>query len=299
MKIMNLCNNEISKYPIQNICKLFVSNDDKYLFFAKDYSNVLYIYNITDVTLLKKKCFSSKYYIYSMIQCDNENIFIVLENRRTSEYNIMKYNFGKDIEEIINIPNLKYADFRDVIKKGNQNIYKFQISYRDDKIIDEYYGWKDGFIRVEDEKLFLNNYTEIAYSNDGKYYFVSYTKMDGHFDPKEVTKQSKLKVYDSSNHLLINLNDREFENELDIPKKYYAGHFTFDVGQKRNVFYTKRDNIVELYYFDPIEYKKIELDFDFIQIWDVWISFKNNAFIVGVNGPIYSYCYVYSLSTFL
>lgn len=299
VKVYNLNNDSLYKLKIRDISQAIITYDDKYIICRKEYSNYLYIYNLEDGKILLRKKISAEYKISSLVQCDTENIFLSLKSDYTKNSLtciIIRYNFETGEEQKIVLPHLIEADFKSYIKKGNLLLFPFEF-FCEDKYQTVYYTWNDCFVKTDDKlvrECHLN--MDMNYSKNADYYSIATIGDFEENNYSKFTNDSQIVVYNKYNQPIIKINNRIFLTPEDIAKKYYLGYFTYDIDADEDVFYTKYDNIVELYYLKSMTLKKIEFDFD---IMNVYISFKNDCIIL-LSLEIYcSYSYIYKLSNMI
>ncbi len=276
LKIYNTNSLKISEVPLKYICDAYITNDEKYLICRKDYCEYIYVYNLKTKEILVQKLFKKEYVVTSFVECDENSMFVCLESKQNKPCIIVKYNFLKDEERIIYIPNMEKACFESTIVYNNQRLYL--IMSQDHQY--RYYQWNNSSFEIVDiYQKYLNENLIITTSSDGNYSsIVNMIDLDNFEDSsfKKVSKESYLAVFKQS-QLLFKLNKRKFEILDDMGTKHYFGRFTFDPISKEMVFYTRCHNKVQLYYLTSK--KIIEFNTQF-KLYDIYISFIKDIIII-------------------
>ncbi len=305
IKVYDIINQRIQKYPYSNISGIIITNDDQYIICYKYFSEFLYIYSING-KLIQKKRILKDYKIFKVIQCDKENILICSKlyskDNNNSEFIILKYNFLNGEIQRFNFNYLQNAELIYNLKRRNKQIWKFSFSDKFDRCYDKFFIW-DGMFKEFNEmpKEVYNRFMKSGCSFDENYYYFSvygniYKIMDfiSLDEFSRFSKECYLKVFNKDGDIVLNLNNKIFDSVDDICNRLYGGYFVYDCKREENVFCEVERNMIKLHYLETGDVKKIELEYDFMQSY---ISFEKDILIVIRVETTYSKCLIYKLSS--
>lgn len=275
IRVFDMRINKEYKFKVNYVSNVCISNDDRFLFYSRECSGYIKIYDLIEHKLVKR-CITRSKYIKSIHQYSQNQLLIWGKSEwGKSFYELYIYNFIDDKVEIYKDDNI--ISVEEVIKYNNKLYYPIDFIDGDNEISKYCEFYNDELIKHHDK---LNNDKNVLFSNDNKYCAViNKIFLSDEKDYQLLNENTNIDMYNCDDKKLIfKIKDREFKSTFDILMNQYYGHFVTDLNNE-NIFYTFPDNKIIFYYLESKVVKEINLD---KEIMDCFVSFKNDYVAVRV-----------------
>lgn len=299
MRVYNIKEKNFIKINMDDVSHIYISNDDRFMIFAKSYSPYVYLYDLLKQEVVLRKVLERNTIIKSIYSNNNGNVLIWLQdNSHTINYNgqdktrYLLYSFNcKDncFQKISNfdmygVTHIFDAIYRiEFIDKNSNKHWISNCEIIDDKIQETHL--------LED---YISSNYQIGFSKDKKYYFIAENSMKKNNDTILDESNSQLIVYKNSTEIL-KINNRRANSSLETILNFYRGKFVID-NEGNHIFYTSYNQKIYLYYLEKNIVKEIPLG---MPILNYYISFINDYLFISSPQISYSVCYIYTLHELL